>query len=337
MSLVYHSQVMHQLLERARRFARSSATVLITGESGTGKELLARRIHQFSQRAQEPYLTVNCAALSETLIESELFGHEAGAFTGAAAARIGRFQATGRGTLFLDEISELPSPLQAKLLRVLEEGEFQRVGSNISCRFEGRVVAATNRDLDTEAAEGRFRFDLLHRLNVLTLHVPALRERPEDIPALVQHFIQQCQSELAQPVRGVSRDVMHRLREHPWPGNVRELRNAVLRLCLLSNTEIAESVELTPHILPFNPNQRPPAPSEMPASAGHPSILSPSDEELVPPPFDRLSLEEIERRVILFRIREHAGNKAEAAAALGVTPRTLRNKITQYRRLGYVS
>ncbi|WP_437206728.1 sigma-54 interaction domain-containing protein [Planctomicrobium sp. SH664] len=311
--LVFQSQKMLQLLERVRRFARCGATVLLQGESGTGKELLARLIHQHSPRRHNPYLRVNCSALSLTLIESELFGHEAGSFTGAQSHRVGRLEETAAGTVLLDEVGELPLPLQAKLLRVLEEREFQRVGSNQSLRFEGRVVAATNRDLQQEVREGLFRGDLYHRLNVLTLEVPPLRQRPEDIPALVNHFIQQSQPELEQPVREVSRRVMQQLCDYPWPGNVRELKNVILRCCLLSTTSTIERIEL-------------------PTEAEAPS----EDREEMPSPFDRLPLDEIERRIILHRIQRFRGNKTEAAADLGVTSRTLRNKVSHYRRLGFV-
>jgi DNA-binding NtrC family response regulator len=313
MPFVFQSQAMQQLFERAKRFARTSATVLLTGESGTGKDLLAQVIHQQSSRKQQPYVRINCAAFSENLIESELFGHEAGAFTGAQCRRIGRFEAAGTGTVFLDEIGELPLPLQAKLLRVLEEREYQRVGSNADLQLEARIVAATNRDLEQEVRRERFRQDLFYRLNVLTLHVPPLRERREDIPALVNFFVQLSQPELERPVRGVSKEVMRKLCRYDWPGNVRELKNVVLRLCVLAGGEVIEQVELPP-----------PPPVD--------------EQELeLPEAFHRMPLEEIERQVILSRLRIHHGNKTEAAAALGVTPRTLRNKVTQYRKLGFVS
>lgn len=313
MSFVFQSQAMQQLFEQAKRFARTSATVLLTGESGTGKDLLAQLIHQQSSRRQQPYVRINCAAFSKSLIESELFGHEAGAFTGAHHRRIGRFEAASAGTVFLDEIGELPFPLQAKLLRVLEEREFQRVGSNDNLLLEARIVAATNRDLEQEVRRDRFRQDLYYRLNVLTLNVPPLRERREDIPALVNFFVQLSQPELERPVRGVSRDVMQQLCRYDWPGNVRELKNVILRLCVLAAGEVIDQVELPPP--------------------------QPADEEdlELPEAFHRMPLEEIERQVILSRLRIHRGNKTEAAAALGVTPRTLRNKVTQYRKLGFVS
>jgi len=315
MAIVFQSQAMLQLLELARRYARSSVTVLLSGESGTGKELVARYIHENSPRRASEYVRINCATLAEHLIESELFGHEAGAFTGAQSLRRGRLESAGNGTVFLDEIGELPLPLQAKLLRVLEEREFQRVGGNDTLKFQARVIAATNRDLQREAAIGRFRFDLYHRLNVLPLAIPALRERPEDIPALVNHFVKLSQEELEVPVRGVTRLVMERLCQHDWPGNVRELRNTILRCCLMANSDTIQMVEFMAPV----------------------PIAEESSPAALPETFDQLSLEEIERRVILHRLDLFQGNKNEAAAALGVTARTLRNKVIHYRKLGYVS
>jgi DNA-binding NtrC family response regulator len=313
MSIIFQSRSMQRVLEQARCFARTSVTVLICGESGTGKELLARLIHQQSPRQTAPYLRLNCGAWSTSLIESELFGHEAGAYTGAVERRHGPFERVGTGTLFLDEIGELPLSAQSKLLRILEEREFQRVGGDDVLTFAGRLVAATNRNLEKEAQRGSFRHDLLHRLNVLPLPVPALRERREDIPALVNYFVHQCQSELERPVRGVTRPVMKQLCDYDWPGNVRELKNVILRFCVLAHSDMVEQIEL---------------PS--------PSAAEDEADELVER-FSRLSLEEIERQIILERLRCYAGNRTEAAAALGVTPRTLRNKLSHYRKLGYVT
>lgn len=312
MSIVFQSRAMQGVLERAKRFARTSATVLISGESGSGKELLAHLIHQHSPRRHAPYVRVNCAALSSSLIESELYGHEAGAFTGAQQRRAGRLEEVGQGTLLLDELGELPLSTQPKLLRALEEREYQRVGDNATLRFEGRILAATNRDLTREVRRKRFRADLYHRVNVLTLTIPPLRERREDIPALVDHFVRHCPDPLEHPVRGVTRPVMQQLAAYDWPGNIRELKNVMHRLCLLATSELIDSVEL-------------PAPAQR--STSEPQVEA----------FQQLSLEEVERAVILARLRLHDGNKTETAAALGVTPRTLRNKISEYRRLGYVA
>jgi DNA-binding NtrC family response regulator len=307
-NLVFQSQAMLQVIEQARRYARSSATVLITGESGTGKELLARFVHEHSARLDRPYIRVNCAALSESLIESELFGHERGAFTGADAVRRGRFEAAEGGTLFLDEISEVSRRAQAKLLRVLEEEEYERVGSNETRRLGARIVASTNRDLDRSVRNRRFRADLYYRLNVLRLHVPPLRERREDIPPLVQHFVGRFGTDAALAIRGVTPRTMHRLCDHDWPGNIRELRNVIQRACVLAEVPLLE-IEDVPRL-------------PEPAHAGRSGL-----------DFGNLPLDEIERRVILSRLDRCHGNKTAAAAELGVTSRTLRNKLQRYRRI----
>ncbi len=312
MSLLYQSQAMLRVVEQARRYARSSATVLIVGESGTGKELVAHLIHQSSDRQHEPLVRVNCTSLSTGLFESELFGHERGAFTGAVAERQGRLDAAGRGTLFLDEVGELPLSLQPKLLRVLEEAEFERVGSHQSRRMQARVVAATNRPLGEDVAERKFRLDLYHRLNVLPISVPALRDRREDIPLLAQHFVVCFRQEAGVALKGLTPPSMRRLFEYHWPGNVRQLRNVIHRACVLSTEEEVEIDELS---LDDEPRQ--------------PDIPLPHEMHVLP-------LRDIERHVILHRIQTHGGNKSAAARALGVTPRTLRNKLTEYRRLGHV-
>lgn len=306
---VFQSRVMHELLMQAKRFARTSATVLITGETGTGKELLARFIHQAGGKSEAPCLTINCAALPGELVESTLFGHEAGAFTGATARRIGQFEAASGGTLILDEIGELPLAMQPKLLRILEENELQRVGGSSPIAIETRVVAVTNRDLPRAVRRGRFRSDLYHRLDILTLTIPPLRERRDDIPALVQHFVERYAHEGAARVRGVTSEVMRQLAAFDWPGNVRELRNVIRRGCVLATDDLIRAVEL---------------PAAKPADSG---VLQ------FPRSFDTLSLREIERHVILSRLRLFDGNQTRAAEALGVTPRTLRNKMTEYRRL----
>lgn len=309
--MIFESPRMKSLMERAFRFAKSNAAVLITGESGTGKELLARALHENSGRASYPYLQVNCAALSEQLIESELFGHEAGAFTGATQVRTGRLEAVGHGTLLLDELGELPLETQAKLLRVLEEREYQRVGSNQTQSVDARIIAATNRLLEQEVRHGKFREDLFHRINVLTLELPPLRERREDIPLLVQHFVRQYQSEGEVKVQSVSTSAMRKLCEFDWPGNIRQLRNTIMKSCVLaSSPEISEI--------------------EFPESFESSTLEFPTN-------FLKLSLEDIERQVILMRIVENDGNKEAAAETLGVTSRTLRNKMERYRKLGFVA
>lgn len=308
--LLFQSQAMLRVVEQARRYAQSSATVLIVGESGTGKELLARMIHEHSPRREEPLVRINCASLSEGLFESELFGHERGSFTGAVAERRGRLEAAGRGSLLLDEVGELSQRLQPKLLRVLEEAEFERVGSNNSRTLEARVIAATNRPLAEDVARRRFRRDLYHRLSVLPLEVPALRHRREDVPLLVQHFVGRFRQESPAGVTGFSSKAMRALCEYEWPGNVRQLRNVVHRVCILAKHQTVEVEELPP-------------------------LEEPADEEFtLPPALETLPLREIERHVIIRRLRLFDGNQTAAARALGVTSRTLRNKMTEYRRLG---
>jgi len=313
MQLVFQSKAMLKVLEQARRFARTGATVLICGESGVGKELVARVLHTDSPRADKPYCRVNCAALAESLIESELFGHEAGAFTGAIARRQGKFEAAGQGTLFLDEISEVASAVQGKLLRVLEEAEFERVGSNELQPMKARVVAATNRSLADLVDDGDFRADLFYRLDVLRIEVPPLRERRDDIPILAQHFVERFRSDSLNEVRGFKAAAIRKLADYDWPGNVRQLRNVVHRACIVAEQDLIEEADIK-SLETFVPEE-------------HPVSL----------PFESMSLAEIERRVILQRLEQCQGNKTAAAAALGVTAKTLRNKITEYRRLGHAS
>ena len=300
---------MQQVLSQSQRFARSSATVLISGESGTGKELVARYLHEQSPRADRRCVRVNCAAFHEGLAESELFGHEQGAFTGAVRRHDGCIHAAADGTLFLDEIGELPLSTQAKLLRVLEENEFHRVGSTEVQQMTARVIAATNRDLTREVADGRFREDLFHRLDVLTISIAPLRERPQDIEALVLHFLEHFRQQGDSQVTSVSDNVMHELISYHWPGNVRQLRNTIQRACIISDSPVIDRIDL-------------------PAAR---AFIS--DSYNIPEQFSTLPLREIERRVILSRLDRFQGNKNEAAAELGVTARTLRNKMAEYREL----
>ena len=320
--LIFESSSMHDTLARARRFARSSGTVLISGESGTGKELLAQYLHDNSPRASRPCVRVNCAAFHDGLAESELFGHEQGAFTGASRRHDGFLHAAGDGTLFLDEIGELPLPTQAKLLRVLEAQEYLRVGSTEVQRMNARIIAATNRDLKKEVAAGRFREDLFHRLDVLSLRLAPLRERNEDIPVLVNHFLRVFGQENETPVTAVSDELMPSLMNFDWPGNVRQLRNVIHRACVESETS-------TICRLDFGVG------SEL-RIAPQTSVSGTATAEL-PGGFQNMPLEEIERFVILSRIERCRGNKTEAAAELGVTARTLRNKLARWNELKKVS
>ena len=307
--LMYQSQVMNQLIKLTTRYAASSASVMVVGESGTGKELFSRLLHSKSDRRSKKFVALNCAAIPEPLLESVLFGHERGAFTGATEKRIGYFEQAHEGTLLLDEVSEIPPTLQAKLLRVIEEQEIRPVGSERTRRLDVRIVATSNRDLSNEIAAGRFRADLFHRLNVLEIQIPPLRERVSDIPTLVVHFVERFRHESTTDVKRITKDAMKRLVEHHWPGNVRELRNVIQRACI-----VAPSDEITTESLPkWKP----------------PSIeLERSSDELT-----GMTLAEVERRMILASLKRFGGNKKSAAAELGVTSRTLSNKLKLYQEL----
>jgi two-component system response regulator HydG/two-component system response regulator AtoC len=298
------SAAIQKIVEQVSLFSPSSAPVLVTGESGTGKEVIARLIHNWSAQASRRYVRVNCAALSETLIESELFGHERGAFTGASEERVGRFEWAGKGTLLLDEISEIPPSLQAKLLRVLEEEEFQRVGSNRSLPMEARIIATSNRDPLDEVAAGRFREDLYYRLNVLQIHIPPLRERREDIPLLVEYFVRQFGQEGYAGVSAVHPAAMQQLCNYTWPGNVRQLRNIVRRLCILSRAAVIRADDL-------------------------PELVARPQPESTSVDFYQMTLRDVERRLIKASLRRFSGNRTAAAQHLGVTPRTLFNRLRQ--------
>ncbi len=306
--LVARSPLMRAVLRDASLIAPSETRVLITGESGVGKEILADVIHKWSSRASGPMIKVNCAAIPETLLESELFGHERGAFTGAHERRIGRFEEAGEGTIFLDEVAEMSTALQAKLLRVTQGGRFQRIGANREVQTNARLLAATNRNLEDEVKTGRFREDLFYRLNVVELNIPPLRERREDILPLAGRFIE----EFAKGRARFSDTVAACLENYPWPGNVRELRNAMERAVLLSRSEL---------ILPEH------LPNRVREVAGQPQ---PS-----PAAFDSARLEEIERQAIMQALRQHNFNRTETAKALGVSRRSLIYKLQRFRELGY--
>ena len=304
------SPAMLAMQETIATVAPTEATVLITGESGTGKELVARALHSGSARADKPMVTVNCAALAENLLESELFGHEKGSFTGADRRREGRFVQANGGTLFLDEIGEMPLPLQAKLLRALLEGEVQRVGSDAPLTVDVRVLAATNRDLREEVARRRFREDLYFRLNVISLEVPPLRDRGEDIPVLAAHFLERFAGRNRKSIRGFSPQAVDSLLRYAWPGNVRELENAVERAVILCNGDLITRRELPAAITE--------AASPEEASSAAVGALA------------GLPLDELERRAIGETLRCTGDNKSEAARQLGITRATLHNKLRKY-------
>jgi len=300
--LVAESRGMKDILSVIRKVAPTTATVLVTGETGTGKELLATLLHFSSSRASGPLVKVNCAALHENLLESELFGHEKGAFTGAEKLRIGRFEQADKGTIFLDEIADMSPATQAKVLRVLQEQEFERLGSSgKTIRVDVRVMAATNKDLRTEVKEGRFRQDLFFRLNVVNLRLPSLKERREDILPLARFFLNQYAVDFKKKVTGFSPQAIERMRSYLWPGNVRELQNAVERAVLLCDSEVIESSNLTMETLP-----------------GGGEDLSWGET---------LNLEKLEREAIIHALQVTRSVQKEAAQLLGISPRVLNYKI----------
>ncbi len=310
-NIIGKSRPIKELIEMVAMIAPSEATVLITGESGTGKELIARAIHFNSPRKDQTLVIVNCAALTETLLESELFGHEKGAFTGAAKRREGRFAQANKGTIFLDEIGEMSALMQAKLLRVIQEREIQRVGSDDTLKVDVRILAATNRNLEDDVAAGKFREDLYYRLNVVTVNVPPLRERLDDIPLLAQHFLNKYAEKNRKTVRGFTPIAMDILLKYSWPGNVRELENAVERsVILLSGDYITEKQ------LPLNITQTYLHESTWVAA-------QPVNPEPRP-------LEEIEKEAILAALDASGGNKSETARRLGINRKTLHNKLKSY-------
>jgi len=306
--VVARSPLMQAVFRDAALIAPSETRILITGESGVGKEIVADVIHAWSPRAAGPLIKVNCAAIPETLLESELFGHEKGSFTGAHAQRIGRFEEANDGTILLDEVAEMSSALQAKLLRVTQDGRFQRIGSNREIKTNARLLAASNRNLEDEVKVGRFREDLFYRLNVVELNLPPLRERREDILPLAGKFVE----ELTKGRARFSDTVATCLERYAWPGNVRELRNAMERAVLLSRSEL---------ILPEH------LPTRVREAAGLPAAA--------PPAGDAQQLEEIERQAILTALKQHNSNRTETAKALGISRRALIYKLQRFREQGY--
>ncbi|NKB70793.1 MAG: AAA domain-containing protein [Candidatus Latescibacteria bacterium] len=297
---------MRQVFDLVDTVAPSRATVLVTGESGTGKELVARALHYNSERGEGPFIRLNCAALPKDLLESELFGHEKGAFTGAIRQTRGRFEMADGGTLLLDEISEIDLSLQAKLLRVLQEREFERIGSDRTIAVDVRIVATTNRNLLDEAEAGRFRQDLYYRLNVIEIELPPLRQRREDIPSLARHFIEVFNDQNGKSISGLDEEALNLLLGHHWPGNVRELENCLERAVVVAAGPLLQ-VEDLPRAL----------------TDGRAS----TEGEDLP---EGMILHEMERRLILRTLQECSGKRTEAAFRLGITPRTLRNKLGQY-------
>ncbi len=310
--LVGASQVMQDVRRRLELLAKSNATVLVSGESGTGKEVVARLIHSASERRDKPMLAVNCAALSENLLESELFGHEKGAFTGADRMRRGRFELADGGTLLLDEISEIAPGLQAKLLRVLQENQFERVGSSLTQQVDVRVVATTNRDLRQFVADGKFRQDLYYRLNVVPVEIPPLRERRDDIAELTRHFLSQISKRDRSPFRHIEPEALRAMERYDWPGNVRELQNIVERACVL---ETAPGLVRGATVQPWLCNHGGDPQQAAGTLAGQP-------------------LAEIEKTVILSTLDKFKGHRIKTATALGIGVRTLGMKLKKWREDG---
>ncbi|MBN1351947.1 sigma-54-dependent Fis family transcriptional regulator [candidate division KSB1 bacterium] len=310
-NIIGESASMQQVFETIKMIAASKATVLIKGESGTGKELIARAIHYNSDRSHQPFIKNNCAALPEGLIESELFGHEKGAFTGALRNTKGRFELADLGTLLLDEISEMNPTLQAKLLRVLQEEEFEKIGSSETVSIDVRIIATTNRDLKEKIKENLFREDLYYRLNVVPIFIPPLRERKEDITFLVGHFIEKYNKANKKNIKNLTPQAIEVLMAHDWPGNVRELENTIQRAVVISKDPVLDIEHLTL------------------TESRHTSA------EEITVVHKNKKLEDIERETILSVLKAHNGNRKTTAEILGINERTLRNKLNQYREKGY--
>ncbi|BDG06406.1 sigma-54-dependent transcriptional regulator [Anaeromyxobacter oryzae] len=298
--------VMQKVFELVKKVAPSTASVVISGESGTGKEVVARAIHNLSPRKDKPFVALNCGAIPATLIESELFGYERGAFTGAEQRRLGNFELAHNGTLFLDEIGELPLELQAKFLRVLEERKIRRLGGRAEVEIDVRVICATNRDLKEEIRRGRFREDLYFRLHVFTIVLPPLKERREDIPLLVHHFIEKFNGETGKHVQGVSPPAMSVLQGYAWPGNIRELRNTVERAMILVDGDVIGEEHLPPDMQASRPEA---ATLRVPLG---------------------IPIEKVEKEYILASLQRNGGNKARTAEILGISEKTLYNKLNRY-------
>lgn len=312
-SMVGSSKKMQEVFALIERIAPSNVSVLITGESGTGKELVARTLHSLSPRKSRPFVAVNCAAIPETLIESEIFGHEKGAFTGAMERRAGCFELAEEGTLLLDEIGEMPIGTQAKLLRVLEERTLRRLGSKIESPVDVRVLAATNKDPALAVSDGHLRADLFYRLNVFNIHMPPLREHKEDIPAIVESMIEDMNQKHSRQINGVSSEMLQQLMANDWPGNVRELRNTIERAVVLAGEGLLEARHLPPG---FGKQAGKPATAVVPENAVYIEVGS--------------TIDHAERLLILKTLEAHGNNKTRAAETLGISLKTLHNKLKEY-------
>jgi two-component system, response regulator FlrC len=340
-SVIHGSEAMRRTLAMAEQIAPSDASVLITGESGTGKEVIARYIHKKSARAGKPFIAVNCAAIPGNLMESELFGHEKGAFTGALSRRIGKFEEANGGTLLLDEISEMDIGLQAKLLRAIQEREIDRVGGSKPVKINIRILATSNRDLEAEARKGTFREDLYFRLNVISLHLPKLADRLDDIPPLADYFIEKYSKANGMPSRKLTPAAIDKLKSHTWHGNVRELENIMHRAVLMAQGNSIDEVAI------LLPARRDTPPVQQPAALS-PLAVPPAPVAAVPAPSASSvagnthtrndlvgrTVEDVERELILDTLSHCLGNRTQAAQVLGISIRTLRNKLKVYNEEG---
>jgi two-component system, response regulator FlrC len=325
--LIFEDDATGKLVAMAEQIAPSDASILITGESGTGKEILARHVHRRSNRSERPFISVNCAAIPENLLESELFGHEKGAFTGAVARRVGKFEEADGGTLLLDEISEMDARLQAKLLRALQEREIDRVGGGKPVKVDIRIIATSNRDLADAAKRGTFREDLLYRLNVVNLKIPPLRDRPKDILALARHFARKYAEANGVPFRAISGETERVLLSHAWRGNVRELENTIHRAVLLSQgTEITPEAIRLPDGARLEPGM---------LRTGHDPVAAAAETAAVTTrALVGRTVSDVERDLILDTLDHCLGNRTHAANILGISIRTLRNKLREYSQAG---
>ena len=339
--LVGQSTAIKQVYAVIDKVADTPSTVLVTGESGTGKELIARALHENSSRRKGPFIKINCAAIPKTLMESELFGYEKGAFTGAVGAKPGRFELAHEGTLFLDEIGEIPVEMQVKLLRVLQESEFERVGGIKTIKVDVRVVAATNRDLQSDLQTGAFREDLYYRLNVVPLQLPPLRERTEDIPALVDHFVIKFNERLKKKILGVEPDAVECLVNHPWPGNIRELENVIERTVLFSEGPMIRLPELPPELLVARADRAAANQSDTRITGSRSAVPAPPEDPNAPstiPPSEGVSslkeavkaeTERVERELIQRALDETGGNVTQAARKLKISRKSLQTKMKE--------
>ena len=309
-NIIGNSPEIQRVFETVEMVAPANATVLIEGASGTGKELIAKAIHQCSQRHDKPFIKLNCAAIPEGLMESELFGHEKGAFTGAVRSTKGRFELADGGTLLLDEVSEIKPSLQSKLLRVLQEKEFEKVGNPETVEIDVRIIATTNRDLRTEVAAGTFREDLFYRLNVVPIQLPTLKQRIEDMPLLIDHFIEKYSKENNRSINGIDEEALTQMMNYDWPGNVRELENTIERAIILCRTERLQAKNL------FFGSERD-------------AVMPDGNSSSLP---SSLTLRQMGKKLILKTLEEQNGNRTWAAEKLGISIRTLRNKLHEYRK-----